>query len=39
MDVERLRQQLADGRPTAGVVDGLGAPGPEVKIIGQTAGV
>jgi hypothetical protein len=37
MDVERGRQQLADGRPTAGFIDGLGAPGPEEKIIGQTA--
>jgi hypothetical protein len=39
MDVERGRQQLADGRPPAGFVDGLGAPGPEKEIIGQTAGV
>jgi hypothetical protein len=39
MDVERGRQQLADGRPPAGLVDGLGAPGPEEQIIGQTAGV
>jgi hypothetical protein len=39
MDVERGRQQLADGRPPAGFVDGLGAPGPEEEIVGQTAGV
>jgi hypothetical protein len=39
MDVKRSRQQLADGRPPAGFVDGLGAPGPEEEIIGQTAGV
>jgi hypothetical protein len=38
VDVERRRQQLADGRPPAGFVDGLGAPGPEKEIIGQTAG-
>jgi hypothetical protein len=37
MDVERGRQQFADGRPPAGFVDGLGAPGPEEEIIGQTA--
>jgi hypothetical protein len=39
MDVERGRQQLADGRPPAAFVDGLGVPGPEEEIIGQTAGV
>jgi hypothetical protein len=39
MDVERGRQQLGDGRPPAGFVDGLGAPGPEEEIIGQTPGV
>jgi hypothetical protein len=37
VDIERGRQQLADGRPPAGVVDGLGALGPEEEIIGQTA--
>jgi hypothetical protein len=37
VDIECGRQQLADGRPPAGVVDGLGAPGPEEEIIGQTA--
>jgi hypothetical protein len=39
MDVERGRQQLADSRPPAGFVDGLGAAGPDEEIIGQTAGV
>ncbi len=39
MDVERGRQQLAYGGPTAGFVDGIGTPGPEKEIIGQTAGV
>ncbi len=39
MDVERGRQQLADGRPPAGFVDGLGTPGPEEEIIGQPARV
>jgi hypothetical protein len=37
VDVKRGRQQLADGRPPEGFVDGLGAPGPEEEIIGQTA--
>ena len=37
MDVERGRQQLADRRPQAGFVDGLGATSPEEEIIGQTA--
>ena len=37
VDVQSGRQQLADGRPAAGFVDGLGAPGPEEEIIGQTA--
>jgi hypothetical protein len=37
MDVECSRQQRADGRPPARFIDGLGAPGPEEKIIGQTA--
>ena len=39
MDVEGVRQQLADGRPPAGFVDGLGVAGPEEQIIGQAAGV
>jgi hypothetical protein len=39
MDVERGRQQLADGRPPAGFVDGFSASGPEEEIIGQTVGV
>ena len=34
MDVERGRQQLADGRPPARFVYCLGAPGPEEEIIG-----
>ena len=37
MDVQRGWQQLADGRSPAGFVDGLGTPGPEEEIIGQTA--
>jgi hypothetical protein len=32
MDVECVGQQLADGRPPAGVVDGLGAAGPEEQV-------
>ena len=36
MDVKCRRQQLADGRPPAGFVDGL-ASRPEEEIIGQTA--
>ena len=37
VDVQVVWQQLADGRPPAGFVDGLGAAGPEEEIIGQTA--
>jgi hypothetical protein len=37
VDVKRSRRQLADVRPPAGFADGLGAPGPEEEIIGQTA--
>jgi hypothetical protein len=39
MDVESVRQQFADGRTPAGFVDGLGAAGPEKKIVGQAASV
>ncbi len=39
MDIKRGRQQLANGRSSAGFVDGLGTPGPEEEIIGQTASV
>ena len=37
--VESVRQQLANGRPPAGFVDGLGAAGAEEEIIGQAARV
>jgi hypothetical protein len=33
VDVQSGRQQLAHGRPTAGFVDGLGAPGPEEPVV------
>jgi hypothetical protein len=39
MDAKSVRQQFANGRSPAGLVDGLGATGPEKEIIGQTAGV
>ncbi len=39
MDVEGIRQELAHGRSSAGVVDGLGVAGPEEPVVGQSAGV
>jgi hypothetical protein len=39
VDVERVRQQLADGRPPAGFVEGLRVSGPEEQIIGHATGV
>jgi hypothetical protein len=38
MDVEGVGQELADGRASAGVVDGLGVAGPEQPVVGQSAG-
>ena len=38
MDVEGIRQQLADRRVPAGVVDGLGIAGPKEPVAGQAAG-
>ena len=39
MDVEGIRQELAHGRASAGVVNGLGIAGPEESVVGQSAGV
>ncbi len=39
MDVEGVGQELADGRASADVVDGLGVAGLEQPVVGQSAGV
>ncbi len=39
MNVEGVGQELADGRASAGVGDGLGVAGPEEPVVGQAAGV
>ena len=39
MDVEGIRQELAHGRASAGVVNGLGIAGLEEPVVGQSAGV
>ena len=39
MDVEGIRQELAHGRPSAGVVNGLGVADPEEPIVGLPAGI
>jgi hypothetical protein len=37
VDVEGIRQELADGTTPAGVVDGVGVAGPEEQLVGPAA--